>query len=287
MPRTRLERTLRRAWHLARDAAPRRLADAIAGSRLPRATVPALLTSRPARFAAAELRGGRRLRRHALREAPLWFCVHHGSPDASVVAEVFRARYYAIPEDVERRFRVLPRALRVVDLGAHVGLFGLWVKHAFPSAEILAFEPDPFNFRALTCTIRANGAQACGWRAIQACAAPADGELPFAAGGSSSARVLQDGESDGVRVPARDVFGHLADVDLLKIDIEGGEWELLADPRFGSISPALLFLEYHPHLCPAPDPRAHARLVLEGFGYRVADVFADGPVGLLRATRGD
>jgi hypothetical protein len=69
------------------------------------------------------------------------------------------------------------------------------------------------------------------------------------------------------------------------MDIEGGEWDLLADPRFASVSAALLFLEYHPHLCPAPDARAHARRVLEEFGYLVDEVFADGPVGLLRATR--
>jgi FkbM family methyltransferase len=259
--------------------------DAIATSRLPRATVPALLTSQPARFTAAELRGGGRLRRHELRDAGWSFCVHHGGPDASVLAEVFRARYYAIPVDVEQRLRSLRRPLRVADLGAHVGLFGLWVRRAFPSARIVAFEPDPQNFAALTCTIDANGDDAGAWQAIRACAARADGELRFAAGGSSSARVLRDGEPGGVPVPARDVFGHLDGVDLLKIDVEGGEWELLADSRFAALSPSLLFLEYHPHLCPAPDARAHALLLLGRFGYSVDEVFADGPVGLLRATR--
>ncbi len=258
---------------------------AVATSPIPRAVVPAFLTERPGRFAVRELRGGRRLARHTLRGEPWSFCVHHGSADASVLAEVFRARYYAIPPEVEACFEGLDRPLRVVDLGAHVGLFGLWTLLAHPDAEIVAYEPDPLNFAALSCTIAINGLRAAGWQAIQACAAGADGTRRFAAGGSSSARVLAEDETGGEMVNARDAFAHLRNADLVKVDVEGGEWDLLSDPRFAEIAPSMLFLEYHRHLCPAPDPRRHTIQVLEGAGYRVTEVFSTPDVGLLRATR--
>lgn len=285
---TRLETTLRGVWRTAERAVPGPVIDAIARSSLPRATVAGLLTSRPARFAACELRGGRRLRRHDLRGGRWAFCVHHGTPDASVLAEVFRAGYYRLPPDVEQHFGALDRPLRVADLGAHVGLFGLWVLQRFADAEIVAFEPDPLNFAALSGTIRENGPHADRWRAIQACAAATDGRVSFAPGGSSSAHVVRPGdETEGVvSVPARDVFPHLEEVDLLKIDIEGSEWELLGDPRFAEVAPTILFLEYHPHLCPADDPRAYALATLRDMGYEVTEVFAapEG-VGLVRAAR--
>jgi hypothetical protein len=89
-----------------------------------------------------------------------------------------------------------------------------------------------------------------------------------------------------ITVPARDVFGYLEDVDILKIDIEGGEWALLDDPRFADVSPELLFLEYHPHLCPSADPRGRALRALRQGGYEVKEVFSTPRgIGLLSGTR--
>jgi hypothetical protein len=51
-------------------------------------------------------------------------------------------------------------------------------------------------------------------------------------------------------VPVRDVFPYMQECDLLKIDIEGGEWGLLADPRFASTSAKALVMEVHPEARP-------------------------------------
>jgi hypothetical protein len=67
------------------------------------------------------------------------------------------------------------------------------------------------------------------------------------------------------------VLPDLAESDLAKIDIEGSEWEILSDPRFGTV-PAVI-VEYHPALCPGPDPRAEAMRLLEGAGYATEPVF--------------
>lgn len=77
-------------------------------------------------------------------------------------------------------------------------------------------------------------------------------------------------------------IGHLPrNADLLKLDCEGGEYHLLADPRFLShLRPRRIRMEYHR----GPGPLLGH---LERDGYRVELGSADGPVGLLSATRMD
>ena len=279
-----VEQALQRIWRLGRRIAPVGFVSAVERSRIPRAIVPAFSTANPSRFAALELIGRKRLRKHALRGGDWSFCVHHGTADASVVGEVFRLCYYRIPYAIERQLRELGRPPRVVDLGAHVGLFAVWIAGQFPSAEIVSFEPDPTNFRALLCTIGANRPRSNSWQAVPAAAATEDGSVPFRAGWSSSSRILRSAGADTFRAEARDVFPHLAHGDVVKIDIEGGEWALLADERFAQVSPALLFFEYHRNLSPSDDPRRHAMRALEAAGYEIAEVFAAPDVGLLRAV---
>jgi hypothetical protein len=80
-------------------------------------------------------------------------------------------------------------------------------------------------------------------------------------------------------VPAVDVFPFLEDVDLLKIDIEGAEWRLLADPRFASVPARAIALEYHPHDCPDADPGTLARRLLAEAGYQTLETEFDLPPG--------
>jgi hypothetical protein len=55
------------------------------------------------------------------------------------------------------------------------------------------------------------------------------------------------------------------------MDVEGAEWAILADRRFGSLSAKVVALEYHEHLCSDPDPAGLARRRLEEAGYEVAE----------------
>ena len=78
-------------------------------------------------------------------------------------------------------------------------------------------------------------------------------------------------------VPAVDIFRYLDSVDLLKVDIEGAEWELLADPRFPRVAARAIALEYHPRFCPSKSPRALAHEILRSAGYKTADHPLIGP----------
>lgn len=77
-------------------------------------------------------------------------------------------------------------------------------------------------------------------------------------------------------------IGHLPrGAELLKLDCEGGEYHLLADPRFlAHLRPRRIRMEYHR----GPDPLVSQ---LERDGYRVELASTAGPVGLLAATRKD
>lgn len=262
---------LARARRSAGELLPHPVIRALDRLRVQQAALCGVLTTRPAAFTLGEV--GRRpgLRRYRLRDSGLAFCVHHGTEDLGVVDEVFRLRHYAFPARVAAHLEALERP-RVVDLGAHIGLFGVAVLERFPAARIVAYEPDPINHEALRCCIHANGRQD-RWRAIQACAAARDGSVRFAAGRSSGSQVVATAAEGAIEVPALDVFGDLERADLLKMDMEGGEWELLDDSRFDDIAPAAMVLEYHPHLCPGPDPRARVERTLTRKGYEIDEIF--------------
>ena len=102
--------------------------------------------------------------------------------------------------------------------------------------------------------------------------------------------VVEPGSDPGVptiRVPMHDVVEQVCGADLVKLDIEGGEWEILADPRFAQHPPRALVLEYHPHMCPGADPRAEVERLLADARMSVASIWhRDDGYGMLWAWRG-
>ncbi|MCA1656658.1 MAG: FkbM family methyltransferase, partial [Actinobacteria bacterium] len=173
----------------------------------------------------------------------------------------------------------------VLDLGANVGFAAAWFSARWPGARIVCVEPDPFNLEAL----RDAAAHAGGrWRVIEAAAAAAPGTIEFASGAGATSHARAGG---GLRVATVDFFALAAKTraDLVKIDIEGGEWELLTDARLDDLGAIAIFVEFHPHLCPTDDPRAEAVSRLEAAGYTVSEVaplaHAPADVGLLWAWR--
>jgi hypothetical protein len=111
--------------------------------------------------------------------------------------------------------------------------------------------------------------------------------LAFVADRGPESHLAGPHEADSAQlVEAVDIFELLDHVDLLKIDIEGGEWQLLADPRLASLEARVIVLEHHGRHAPTQDPRAAATDLLHRAGYTVA---AGGPqqlgVGMLWAWR--
>jgi len=203
----------------------------------------------------------------------------HGTQDTAIFQEIFTAGFYQLPASVNRDLASMP-ALRVADLGGNIGMFALWAAIQWPACDLIAFEPDPLNAHKYRRFLSSNHLY---WELLEACAAAHEGTVAFSGGLESESKISADGE---VRVRAVDAFARLATVDLIKMDIEGGEWDLLLDDRFPNLPAQVLMMEYHPHMCPTDDPRALAESTLTRAGYEVEPIFhAPEGHGMLRAIR--
>jgi len=119
----------------------------------------------------------------------------------------------------------------IVDAGANVGASVLWFRARFPSAKIIALEPDPSTFRKLEVTL----ADVVDVHVVEAALAAATGTAHlFQAERTWASRLVSAPTSSTVTVRAlslsdlMDEYG-LESIDLLKLDIEGMEWEVLPD----------------------------------------------------------
>ena len=222
------------------------------------------------RFAARELAGSRALACYRVRESGLPIFVRHGTPDVFTLDQAFYQRHFDPPAEVDARLRSRD-PLRILDLGANIGLFAIAMLGRYRHARVTAFEPDPQNAAVLERVIAANGGAArCSL--VRACAAASNGRVRFSAGEFGVSHAAGEGEPATGEVESRDAFPHLAEADLAKIDIEGSEWELLADPRFAMLPTAALHLEFHPRNAPGPDPATAAVDAVERAGYAHAPV---------------
>ena len=276
------------------------------GRRLARTLGAASCVREPVRFVVRELSGRRSQAVYRLRGSGLLAPVRHPLLDMWVLEEIFRFGVYAPPPQVLERLRAAPQPVRVLDLGGHAGYFVLYLLGLLGRATVVSLEPDPRNVRALRRTVQANGLGS-SWTVIEAAAATADGRTHFESGfqlsrisaPDSSLAATHDALNDvfpflsgsamldrrRVEVETRDALPLLADADLVKMDIEGGEWDILADARFADMGAAALVLEYHPRDGDVDAARAEAHRHLEAAGFRAGAEVPSHDAGLLWAWR--
>lgn len=229
--------------------------------------LPATTTRALPRFLIREFRVGG-TDTYRLRGAPLVVEVRHRTPDVAVLGEVFYERVYQPPPLAAAALAAVPAPLSVLDLGANIGLFSLYTRSVWPSAAIVAVEPDPRNLPLLRRNLDRNGG---GIEVVEAAASTRAGTSAFAGGAFSSSRIASAADAATVEVRTIDVFPLVASSDFVKIDIEGAEWAILADPRFESVAARVLVLEYHAHGSPTADAEAAVRERLTFAGYELGD----------------
>jgi FkbM family methyltransferase len=169
---------------------------------------------------------------------------------------------------VQKCYRLWRDCQSIVDAGANIGVFSVWAARQLPQAQILSLEPFPETFARLQHNLRTNhfGPRV---QSVQLALAGQSGERQMKAGEESQRRSLvptDRAEGEAVKVPSitlAELFDRysLEQIDLLKMDIEGSEWEVLfSTPPFILSRIRRLQLEYH---------EVHAR-----FGYSKAQLFA-------------
>jgi FkbM family methyltransferase len=165
--------------------------------------------------------------------------------EVRVFWQIFVHGSYALPDPCRT----------ILDCGANVGIFSVWAARRRPHARIVALEPFPATFEALEANIRDNGL-ADRVECLQVgLAAEASHRLIRVAGDSPNRQLVLGGTADPseqtITVQCVDLTEclrrhELDDLDLLKMDIEGSEWEvLLSTPPDVLARIRHIQLEYH------------------------------------------
>jgi FkbM family methyltransferase len=253
----------------------------------------------PLRFIAFQF-GGPRTACYRLRASDLKVFLRHGTRDVHILNEIFGGtdahQSYEPPPAIVAALDAHPSP-KVLDLGANIGLFGLYVLSRWPHATIRSFEPDPANLAVLRRTITANQLQE-RWSVAEVAVSNEAGEMTFEVGLYSESRLVAEGERPATEEPTTndlaktiavrtvDIFAEDHDVDLMKMDIEGGEWAILPDPRLKDLRADVLVLEWHGRGCPEPDARTATIRLLHEAGYsQLEEIEAGQGNGLLWAWR--
>lgn len=143
----------------------------------------------------------------------------------------------------------------VLDIGAHIGTFALWLLRQCPHSRIRSVEADPQTFRILSENVTRAARGGAHWDAINGAAWHArGGKLRFSnTGPSMSHRVDKKGEIvvEGLSLSTLldDLAGAHGAIDLMKVDIEGSEEAFLCSAPEALRRIRCLVIELHPSLC--------------------------------------
>jgi FkbM family methyltransferase len=184
---------------------------------------------------------------------PLRYRLNRG--DLQSLREVWMDEVYRPPMDIHPDV--------VVDLGANIGLTTRWLHHRLGARSLLTVEASEANNRLLEHNVPA------GTRIVRAAVGPRDGVGLFAPDTASNLGRLADGGRPVPQVSMDTVLGLLPEgrrVDLLKLDIEGGEQELLTGGDLGWLDRVdAIIAEFHPLVVDYPG--LVGRLVAHGFDH--------------------
>lgn len=198
--------------------------------------------------------------------------------DMAAFVEVFLLGDYEIPGSV------LDDATSIIDVGANCGAATVWFAGRAPHARITAVEPGPAARELLEWNVAANG---LGERVVVMAAALGSERSRgrfVQAQMSIQSHVSLDAGADGEDVEVMRVDDVLTEsgmerVDILKIDCEGGEYDILLNSSEGWLSRVgSIAGEYHPSDAGEPEQiiskleaagfttELHRHPALEGFG---------------------
>jgi len=185
--------------------------------------------------------------------------------------------------------RLCRPGMRAVDIGANIGFHALTMAGGVgPSGSLLAFEPEPRVAGCLEANLERNGFE---WaRVIRAAVAEQSGETTLwvsAAnrGDSSCCHAAGDGRDVSMTVPRvalDDVVEKGTSVDVLKMDVQGGEVSALKGmPRVLAESPRLnMLIELWPQGLEDAGSSTHEALgLLKEHGLALAALLPGGRVG--------
>jgi FkbM family methyltransferase len=155
-------------------------------------------------------------------------------------------------------------APRIIDAGANIGMASLYFKKNYPEARVTAFEPDPRISDVLQTNMLSFGHGDV--EVVRAAVSDREGLMSFSPDNADGGRLAGDGDKTVRVVRMRDWLDE--PIDLLKLDIEGAEFDVLKDcsAQLGNVSK--LFVEYH-SFASQPQQLPELLTILRDAGFRV------------------
>ncbi len=155
--------------------------------------------------------------------------------------EVFLDECYRLPPEIQPQI--------IVDLGGNIGLTSLWMSAKFQSSRIIVVEPDPKNVELC----HQNLSQCRGITVVEAGAGSKDGYAHFSPSNLSNLGAVDFAANGTTRIISMNsLFKETTvptPVDLLKVDIEGGEADLFSGDLSWMIHVRAVVAEFHPSVC--------------------------------------
>lgn len=168
------------------------------------------------------------------------FLSNYGA-DVTTLFQIFFAKEYNVPLTKEPEV--------IVDCGANIGLSAVYFAQKYPSAKIIAIEPDKTNFDFLVRNTKHYGNVICLNKAVWS--KPAELAMVNRQNGNWAIQtVVADAHQDN-KVSAVSLNNIIDEfridrIDLLKIDIEGAEKELFSrDYKYWLSRTGVLTIELH------------------------------------------
>lgn len=172
---------------------------------------------------------------------PVAFRLNAG--DIQGVREVFVDEVYRLPFSSRKPIR------SIVDLGANIGLTALYYSAQYPACWMIAVEPDPGN-----AALARRNLISVGVEVVEAAAASTSGRRRFKTSRESNlGRVDDHGDMLVQSVTMDELIQRVPGgrIDLLKVDIEGGEAELFGAGCSWLKHVGAIIMEIHPQLVDA------------------------------------
>lgn len=160
---------------------------------------------------------------------------------AHAFKEIFVDRIYEFPDS--------GKPLKIVDLGANVGVATIFFRRRYPNAEISVYEADPYIFKYLENNLNIN--RIAGVKLYNLAVWDCSGTLSFSSDHADGGNVVSeenhhDGKSITVHaVDIREIVTSEDCIDFLKMDIEGAENKLIPLLAGNLSTVKNIFVEYH------------------------------------------
>lgn len=195
---------------------------------------------------------------------------YHVSPNDKLGARLFWQRWNMWEPDVVPQFaRFAKAARRVLDVGAHTGVYSLFACALNSEAEVFSFEPLPFGYSAIRMSLQLNEFDnRC--KSFQTAISDTNGTAHFriAEDATMSSLVESGGELEVSVITLDSVVPLDGKTDLIKMDVEGHEFKALLGMHkiLADSHPTILFE------CNPGGPGLEIDGLLRQYGYRLFSI---------------